>query len=88
MDTQFYPMSKRPEHSDDEYLFSKTVMVYDEGSDTDKFSELGYFDFENDEWIHFGDNSMKLICWCEIPDPADYIKNNNLKSVTHRGYRP
>jgi len=87
-DYNFYPMNKLPEISVDDSTFSRTVLVYDKTSNDHIFENLGYYDFESSEWVHFGDESMNLICWCYVPDPKEYINQKKLKTVIHRGYRP
>ena len=66
--------------------FSVPVLVYDE--DAPCYCEIGYYNFDSKEWAHFGQKSMRLICWCKIPNPTEFVKSNNLISVTHEGYRP
>jgi hypothetical protein len=86
---QFYSMNCFPEKAKDlkgnKECFSVPVLVFDEDYPT--FCELGNYNFDTGKWSHFGDNSMKLICWCFLPNPTDYIKNNKLYSVKHEGYR-
>ena len=78
-------MSHRPDVSPDDFHFSKTVLVYDESDEG--YCELGYFNFDTDQWSHHGDISMNLICWCEIPRNKEYLSQNpNLKTCTHTGY--
>lgn len=83
MKTKFFKMQHFPDKEKGEE-FSKTVLVFDEGDPN--FCDLGYYDFEKSEWHILGDMSMKLICWCYIPDPTEFIKTKNFKSVTHHGY--
>ncbi|PHR71012.1 MAG: hypothetical protein COA67_07380 [Lutibacter sp.] len=81
---EFYPMSHRPKPSKDVSRWSETVLVYEEEHN---FQDFGYFDFEKDEWHILGTDSMKLKCWCNIPQP----KKENIekfKPTTHFGYRP
>jgi hypothetical protein len=66
--------------------FSVPVLVFDK-SDSN-FCEIGHYNFDTKQWSHFGEISMKLICWCYLPDPSEFIKNNNLEYVLHEGYRP
>lgn len=65
---------------------SITVLVFDAHSE--HMSEFGYYDFELEQWVHFGDFSMQLVCWCKIPDPSKFIKANKPTIVLHKGYRP
>lgn len=64
--------------------FSKTVLIFDE--DDNEFADLGYYDFEKSEWVVLGDMSFKMICWCYLPNPSEFLKTKNYKSDTHRGY--
>jgi hypothetical protein len=66
--------------------FSIAVLVYDEDQPT--FCEIGHYNFDVQKWSHFGDSSMKLICWCEIPDALEFINQNSLESVEHEGFLP
>ena len=80
--TVFHPMSHRPKPSEDVPAWSETVIVFEQDHD---FEDFGYFDFEQDQWHVLGENSMKLICWCEIPTPPkDVTKQFN--AVKHNGY--
>lgn len=79
----FFKMQHFPEQEKGE-TFSKTVLVFDESENT--FCDLGYYDFEKSEWVVLGDMSMKLICWCYLPDPTEFLKTKNYKIETHRGY--
>lgn len=83
---EFYPMLELPEKSVDEPNFSKTVIVYDLTGDDTIFSNHGYYNFQDLEWVHFGDDSMHLICWCYIPDPKEFIEKNDLEITLHKGF--
>lgn len=82
MAVTFNPMQHRPPVSEDE--FSITVLVYDEDLET---TDLGYFDFESQEWKIFGDLSLKLKCWCLLPSPKGLSKVELFKTEIHNGYR-
>lgn len=83
---KFYSMQEKPKVATNLYgeseLFSVPVLVFE----SEEFCEIGHYNFDTKEWSHFGDNSMQLICWCYIPNPKDFIKNNKLKWVKHTGY--
>jgi len=64
--------------------FSVSVLVYDKDEPT--WCEKGYYNFDFETWSHFGDASMKLICWSDIPDATDFVESNNLEFVLHDGY--
>ena len=66
--------------------FSVPVLVFDKSEHN--FCEIGYYNFDTKEWSHFGENSMRLICWCYLPNPSEFIKNNRLEYVLHKGYCP
>jgi len=80
-------MQELPKQAKNEH-FSVAVLVYDENDPT--FCEIGHYNFDTKQWSHFGENSMKLICWCYLPSSSDFLILNKevLKSVTHEGYRP
>lgn len=87
---EFYKMQTHPKQATD-FLgnledFSVPVLVFDK-SDLN-FCEIGHYNFDTKEWSHFGENSMKLICWCYLPNPSEFVENNNLEYVLHEGYRP
>lgn len=84
MSAQYFPMSQRPKPSEDVPEWSETVIVYDEDADLHDF---GYFDFNEDEWHVLGMASMKLKCWCYLPEP-DKEAIKNFETTTHVGYRP
>jgi len=58
-----------PDASDES--FSKTVLVYGEAMND---VGLGYFDFEMREWLHLGENTFLLKCWCYLPNPKTVVK--------------
>jgi hypothetical protein len=86
---KFHKMQEFPKRAEGsrgfEEDFSIAVLVYDEDQPT--FCEIGHYNFDVQKWSHFGDSSMKLICWCEIPDAIEFINKNNLESVEHVGFR-
>lgn len=88
MKTEFFPMQKLPEVSKD-FLgniepFTESVLVFDEKDPS--FCEIGWYNFDVGMWQHDGDFSMKLICWCNIPDATQFTKYNSLIPVLHQGY--
>jgi hypothetical protein len=83
MTVQFFNMQHFPAQELNE-TFSKTVMIYNEEDNT--FAQLGYYDFEESQWIIFGNMAMKMICWCYIPDCSVFVDSNELKSEKHKGY--
>lgn len=80
----FFTMQQFPTQEPGE-TFSKTVLIYNK--EDNSFCDLGYYDFETSEWAILGDMSMKLICWCYIPDASTFINGKELKEELHRGYR-
>lgn len=86
--TKFYPMQKLPEVSKDLLgniePFSETVLVFEEKDPT--YCEPGWYNFDTGKWQHHGDFSMKLICWCNLPDATEFVNNNKLTHVLHEGY--
>ncbi|MNL87788.1 hypothetical protein D3C87_2171430 [compost metagenome] len=48
---------------------------------------MGFFDFEQGEWSHFGENSFLLKCWCYIPVPSEIIRKNEWKVTSPKGYK-
>ena len=79
----FYPMSEKPVPDDSDNSFSRTVIIF---GDKLNFIDLGYFDFEQQQWSHFGKNIHLLKCWCYIPDPR---KTNGIdwEAIEPIGYR-
>ena len=80
---KFYPMSDRPTPEESDTSFSKTVIVYGERVND---VGLGYFDFEMNEWLHFGESTFLLKCWCYVPYPIN-TKNTNWELTVPRGYQ-
>lgn len=80
----FYPMSELPVPDESDASFSKTVIIY---GDEFNFIDLGYFDFEEGQWSHFGKNTFLLKCWCYIPTPSEIIRNENWEVIAPKGYR-
>lgn len=80
---EFFTMQQFPTQEPVE-TFSKTVLIYNK--EDHSFCDLGYYDFETSEWAILGDMSMKLICWCYIPDASTFINGKELKEELHRGY--
>ena len=79
----FYPMSELPEREESDPVFSKMVIIYN-----DKLNsvDLGYFDFEEGSWSHFGESTFLLKCWCYIPKPV-VIEQEEWEIVKPRGYK-
>jgi hypothetical protein len=82
--TIFYPMSDRPVADESDNSFSKTVIVYGEVPGN---VELGYFDFEQGQWSHFGNETFLLKHWCYIPEPETFKVNDEWQPVAPRGYK-
>lgn len=74
-------MSELPAPDESDASFSKTVIIYGDGLN---FVDLGYFDFEEKQWSHFGKNIFLLKCWCYIPDPGE---NKKWESIVPKGYK-
>jgi hypothetical protein len=87
---EYFKMQELPKVATDlngnEESFSVPVLVFDETEPT--FCEIGHYNFDTNSWSHFGENSMKLICWCYLPNPTEFLKGKNFNSVLHDGYRP
>lgn len=79
-DYKFFKMSKLPIKNDNDQSVSMIVLVYDKISNNEFLNNLGYYDFEINEWNHFGRESMKLICWCYLPNPREFISYNESKT--------
>lgn len=71
---KFHSMEEFPEKVEGE-TFSKDVILYKEGEL--EFSELGFYDFDIQEWITFSEYSNSFICWCYPPDASDFVKAKN-----------
>ena len=85
VDIKFHPMTELPVKEKNE-TFSVPILLYDK-LESEDFCEIGYYCFETNEWNHFGESSMKLICWCYIPPKRSFINSNkNLKVEIHKGY--
>jgi hypothetical protein len=82
-DVLFYAMTEKPVRDESDRSFSKTVLIYGRQN----FVELGYFDFEEGQWSHFGENLFLLECWCYLPDPTTFIGNTALETIKLKGYR-
>jgi len=79
---RFYPMSELPVRDESDAGFSKTVIIY---NDKLNFVDLGYFDFEEEKWSHFGENAFLLKCWCYVPKPL--IEDEKWEIVEPKGYK-
>jgi hypothetical protein len=82
--TLFHPMTELPIADESDTTFSKTVIIYGERQD---FVELGYYDFEEGAWSHFGKNTFLLKCWCYLPEPLGAIKNTQWEALPPKGYK-
>lgn len=81
---KFYPMSELPPAEDSDTSFSRTVLVYGRNR---SFVELGYYDFEKEQWVHFGEGSFLLKCWCFIPNPGKLLNDKKWEEVKHKDYK-
>jgi len=81
---EFFPMSHRPPYSKDDPEYSEVVLVFDNEIN---HSDFGFFKFSDESWNVLGDDSLKLICWCFIPDPSEFLKDRSWESIKHFGYR-
>ncbi len=85
---EFRPMHELPNRAKDLKgnleKFSVPVLVFSEHDPS--YFEIGYYNFDTETWNHFGDVSIRLICWCEIPNPTEFAGNNKLSYVLHEGY--
>lgn len=81
---KFYPMHEKPVPDESDNSFSKTVIIYGENMND---LGLGYFDFEMNEWLHLGENTFLLKCWCYVPDPLRAIKEKHWTVVAPKGYQ-
>ena len=77
-------MSEKPEPDESDNSFSKTVIIF---GDKLNFIDLGYFDFEDQQWSHFGKNSHLLKCWCYIPDPKSTMYSMDWTPIEPKGYK-
>ncbi len=71
---QFHSMNEFPEKIEGENV-SKDVLLYKDGEL--EFNELGFYDFDLQEWITFSEYSNSFICWCYPPDASDFVKAKN-----------
>ena len=79
---RFYSMSEFPVRDESDASFSETVIIY---NDKLNFVDLGYFDFEEGRWFHFGENAFLLKCWCYIPKPL--VEDEKWEIITPKGYK-
>lgn len=79
----FHPMWKKPNASDDDERISVMVLVYEVDPVTNIMTDkdLGYYDFESDNWSVLGGFEMELVCWSYIPDPCEFIKNKDWERI-------
>ncbi len=71
---KFHSMDEYPEKIEGENV-SKDVLLYKDGEL--EFNELGFYDFDLQEWITFSEYSNSFICWCYPPDASDFVKAKN-----------
>jgi hypothetical protein len=76
-------MTEWPVADESDASFSKTVIIYGDKPDV---VELGFYDFEQGQWSHFGNNSFLLKCWCYIPDPGAVRQNKDWEGIAPKGY--
>lgn len=76
-------MTELPVADESDAAFSKTVLIYGEKK---HFVELGYYDFEEDTWSHFGKNNFLLKCWCYVPEPSEVV-NREWEAFAPKGYK-
>ena len=82
--TEFYPMTQTPLPDSSDASFSCTVIIY--GTEAQQM-ELGYYDFEEGQWAHFGKNGFLLKCWCYIPNPRNFLNKVSWEAVPSKGYK-
>lgn len=80
----FHPMTEIPLADESDVTFSRTVIIYGEKQ---HFVELGYYDFEEETWSHFGRNNFSLKCWCYLPEPLGAIRNAEWKAISPKGHK-
>ena len=87
MNTIFHPMFKKPKQVENEH-FSETVIVYelDEGTKKIVNFDLGYYDFEKNVWITFGNDSMILYCWTDISNPEEFMQKKDWPVEYNQGF--
>ena len=84
MTTIFNPMSQKPIEDESDTTFSITVLIFNQYL---KFVAPGYYDFEEQEWSHFGENSNLLKCWCYIPMPENNGDLDDWETIKPKSYR-
>lgn len=90
MEHLYKPMWRKPPPSNDDENISITVIVYELDMETKEIVDVdfGYFNYDDGEWHIFGDFSMMLMCWCEIPNPTIFMENKDWEIVTPHGFQP
>ena len=83
----YHPMFKKPKQVENEH-FSETVIVYELDGGTKEIVnfDLAYYDFEQNEWITLGFDSMVLYCWTEIPNPQEFMQNKDWPVEYNQGF--
>jgi hypothetical protein len=71
---KFHSMMEFPEKIEGENV-SKDVLLYKDGEL--EFNELGFYDFESNEWVTFSEYPNSFICWCYPPNASDFVKAKN-----------
>jgi hypothetical protein len=82
--TLFYNMNDLPLPDESDCSFSKTVIIYGEGFN---FVELGYYDFEQGQWLLFCKSLFLLKCWCYIPKPDIHFIDKDFQLKEPKGYK-
>lgn len=67
----FYPMNEFPTRVKGGN-YSVPVLVF--SADNPTFCEMGYYNFETQKWLHFGESSVVLISWCYMPNHEAFLE--------------
>ena len=80
-----YPVRAKDLKGNDEQ-FSVTVNVYDHELG---LYALGWYNFDTKKWSIHGDESVKMKCWCYIPDMSLFVRKYNwrLPAIKNDGYQ-
>ena len=84
---EFHPMFKKPKQVENEH-FSETVIVYELDLGTKEIVnfDLAFYNFDENEWITFGIDSMILSCWTELPNPSEFMQNKDWPVEYNKGF--